>query len=180
MATSPNEHVSSRQMSVAAESIAAAQFALNGFDVLEHAGQSRFAHDLVVAKSGGMLKLSIYASFGDFQNIIDSYLDREIDTDVRTASHRAIDAWLRHHRSGAFCCLVQFDSTDLSRMPAFYLAQAPQFAALLHASVDQGEAARTLPTEWGFSQTRIAELMACKPGVESVPAAARPIAVYAA
>lgn len=163
MQISPNVNISSRQMSVAAESIAAAQFALNGFDVLEHAGQARFAHDLVVAKSGGMLKLTVHASFGGFQNIIDAHLDRELDTDVRTASHRAVEAWLRNHRTDALCCLVQFDSEDLSRMPVFYLATAPQFAALLHTSIDnQAVATQSLPVEWSFSKSRIAELMDAK------------------
>lgn len=175
--TSPKKTISSRHISVAAEAMAAAQFALNGFDVLEQAGRARFFYDLGVAKSGGMLKVSVHGSLDGFWDLVDSYLDRKMNRRVTRADyHRAIGLWLKHH-SFLTCCLVQFESEDLGGMPRIYLASAAEIAAKLHELADKlGDTAlyeqfevtngfdgthvtETLPASWRFSATRIKELL---------------------
>lgn len=173
---SPNKKIASRHMTVAAESIAAACFALTGFDVLERAGQARFAYDLAVARAGGMMKLSVHASDGGFWNLVDKYIDRTAQA-TDTTYHRAIELWLKRHSAHVVCCLVQFDDADFTRMPRVYLASAREVAEKLHQAVDQlrdsalyeeyeitaadgQHVVRALPNDWRFSSERIARLMA--------------------
>ena len=73
---SPQVQLSSRQLSAAAENIAAAQFSLYGFDVLEQAGRARFVYDLGVAKSGGMMKVMVHGSLDGFWELVETYLER--------------------------------------------------------------------------------------------------------
>ena len=73
---SPQLQLSSRQVSAAAENIAAAQFSLYGFDVLEQAGQARFVYDLGVAKSGGMMKVMVHGSLDGLWELVEPYLER--------------------------------------------------------------------------------------------------------
>jgi hypothetical protein len=169
----PQRRLSSSQISVAAESIVAAQFALSGFDVLEKPGRARSFHDLGVARSGGMLKLSVHASFNGFWDLADPYLDRPLCNKVSAEDyHRAIDLWREHHNSQVKCCLVEFEAAALNAMPRIYLATAAEVAAALHQKIDQltcdelgplgldiVHRAQSLPPTWRFSQERIAELM---------------------
>jgi hypothetical protein len=172
--TPPQKKLSSRQISAAAENIAAAQFAMCGFDVLEQGVRARYFYDLCVANSCGMMKVTVHGSFRGFWNLVDPTLQRT----ARTAAeyHRAIDRWLDRQGTRVAYCLVQFDATDLKQMPRIYLASAAEVAARLHTSVDQlGDTAlyeqyeiedpsgrhtvEQLPERWRFSQDRIAELM---------------------
>ncbi len=175
--TSPTKQVSARQLSIAAENIAAAQFALHGFDVLEHAGRGRILYDLGVAKYDGMLKVAVHGSLDGFWNLVDPYLDMPANGRVTRADyHRAIDRWLERHSNHITCCLVQFASSDLTGMPRIYLASAEEVAQRLHGSTEKlGDSAlyeqyeitdeagahsvEQLPSDWLFSAQRIAELM---------------------
>lgn len=173
--SNPNQpRLSTRQVSAAAENIAAAQFSMYGFDVLEHGRQARHFYDLGVANAGGMLKVTVHGSLRGFWNLVDPY---------KTASnfspaelHRVIDRWLDRQGARVTFCLVQFEHADLKMMPRLYLATAAEIAARLHESVDTlGDTAlyeeyeiadgsgrhsvERLPARWHFSQERIAELM---------------------
>jgi hypothetical protein len=174
---SPQQKLSSRQVSAAAENIAAAQFSLYGFDVLEQAGQARFVYDLGVAKSGGMIKVLVHGSLDGFWDLVEPYLERTPQTKTTRADyHRAIDRWLEHHGRRIACCLVKFESAELHQMPRLYLASAAEIAEKLHEIAEQAGATalceeyevsdaygarriESLPAKWRFSQTRIAELM---------------------
>jgi hypothetical protein len=165
--------LSSSQISVAAEAFAAAQFALSGFDVLEQAGRSRHVFDLAVARSGGMLRLSVHASFNGFWDLVDRYLNTSKRADATIADyHRAIKTWFEHQSSRVTCCLVQFEPADLHRMPRLYLASPAEVAMRLHEKIDRLSTEELdtsgidmvhrlegMPQSWRFSQTRIAELM---------------------
>ncbi len=174
--TSPHT-LSTRQVSVAAENIAAAQFSLYGFDVLEQAGRAKFVYDLGVAKSGGMMKVVVRGSLDGFWDLLEPYLERNPRfSPTKSDYHRAIDLWLEHHSSRVTCCLVKFESPELRQMPRIYLASAAEIAWKLHEITEHlGESAlceeyeivdsygarriESLPAKWLFSQTRIAELM---------------------
>jgi hypothetical protein len=170
----PRKRLSTRQLSTAAENIAAAQFAMNGFDVLEQGNRARYFYDLGVANACGMLKVTVHGSFRGFWNLVDSNLNNSASAGA--AHHETIDRWIHRQGGQVTYCLVQFDSSDLSSMPRIYLASAADIAARLHQSVDMlGDTAlyeqfeiedgsgrhsvETLPAHWCFSQTRIAELM---------------------
>jgi len=174
---SPQLQLSSRQLSAAAENIAAAQFSLYGFDVLEQAVQARFVYDLGVAKSGGMMKVMVHGGLDGFWELVEPYLERTPRlTPTKADYHRAIDLWVEHQDSRVACCLVKFESADLLNVPRLYLASAAEVAEKLHEIAEnvgasvlceeyemtdaQGERrTQSLPAKWRFSQTRIAELM---------------------
>lgn len=172
--TSPQKKISNRHMSVAAESIVAAQFALCGFDVMEQATRARF--DLGVKKSGDTMKVIVHGSLDGFWDLVDLYPDKERTAATKDDYHRAIDRWLAKQSAQA-CCLVQFESTDLNGMPRIYLATAAEIAERLHATAehlgdpalyeqyeitveDGSHLVESLPSQWRFSQARIAEVMA--------------------
>jgi hypothetical protein len=166
---SPNPRPTPRQVSVAAQKIAAAQFSLFGFDVLEQSGSARFFYDLGVARSGGMMKVVVHGSLDGFWDLIEPYLDRS--TAQTPDYHRAIGMWLERHSSHITCCLVQFDSTDLHHTPRIYLASANEVAERLHQGTDRligapmalrngaADEHESLPAPWRFSEERIANLM---------------------
>jgi hypothetical protein len=174
---SPQQQLSSRQVSTAAENIAAAQFSLYGFDVLEQASRTRFVYDLGVAKSGGMMKVMVHASLDGIWDLVEPYLERSPRVQPRKADcHRAIDLWLEHQSRRIACCLVKFESADLRQMPRIYLASAAEIAEKLHEITNHlgasslceeyevtdsygGRRVESLPSKWRFSQARIAELM---------------------
>ncbi|HLI03013.1 MAG TPA: hypothetical protein VKU93_01975 [Terracidiphilus sp.] len=166
---SQNPRPTPRQISVAAQKIAAAQFSLFGFDVLEQSGSARFFYDLGVARSGGMMKVVVHGSLDGFWDLIEPYLDR---SSLQTPNyHRAIDLWLERHSSHIICCLVQFGSTDLHHTPRIYLASAGEVAEQLHQGTDRligtpltprnsaPDEHEGLPARWRFTEERLANLM---------------------
>lgn len=177
--SSPMRKLSNSQITVAAESFVAAQFALCGFDVLEQASRARFHFDLGVARSDGMMKVTVHASFNGFWDLLDRYLELpQRKTITANDYHGAIDEWLEQRSARVLCCLVEFDSTNLNVMPRIYLASGQEVAEILHEKIDGLACAelgvegldvvhrlQTLPPSWRFSQARIAELMK-KPGEE--------------
>jgi hypothetical protein len=169
----PHRTLSSSQISAAAEAFAAAQFALAGFDVLERAGRGRPYFDLAVASSDGMLKVSVFASFNGFWDVVDRYLDDSKRSNFSFADyHRAIDLWFENQGSDVTCCLVQFEPVALNRMPRIYLASAREVAAELHDKADQlsrdeiglmgmdvVHRLEDMPSLWRFSQARLAQIL---------------------
>lgn len=183
LATSFRIQPSPRQLSVAAEAIAAAQFALFGFDVLEQAGQARFSYDLGVANSGGMMKVTVHGDLGGFWTLVEPYMEHTRPS--LADRHRAIGLWLQNQSAHKVYCLVQFESADLTRMPRMYLASPQEIADRLHQAAERltdsgffehGDATdpewpRTregMPASWRFSKSRIEELM-------DAPAGQRPL-----
>jgi len=177
----PQIRLSSRQVSAAAENIAAAQFAMHGFDVLEQGGQTRYFYDLGVANSGGMMKITVHGSLRRFWKLVDQYLYKGGQIRVPADCHRAIDRWLERQGAKVTHCLVQLEPANLDCMPRIYLATAAEIAGRLHESVRTlGDAAlyeeyeivdgdgrhtvETLPARWRFSPERIAELMETSQG----------------
>lgn len=155
---------------VAAEAIAAAQFARCGFDVSVQYGANQPEYDLIVAKGDRLLKVSVKGSQDGSWGLTQSYL--------KTADyHGAIQQWLRRHGSRTVFCFVQFRGVALNDLPRLYLASSVEVAQRLretargrgdtilyedHTWGPRAVAAGTierLPESWRFSIKRIEELL---------------------
>lgn len=170
---SPSRRPSPRQIATAAESYAAAQFALCGFDILEQASRADYHYDLGVARADGMMKVAVHASVNGFWDLADRHLDASLRNCASIEDyHCAIDAWQEQHSENVVCCLVEFEPNTLNQIPHIYLADPWEVAEEMHERVDHlgGEELGTrgldivlhqqeLPVSWRFSEARIAELM---------------------
>lgn len=173
------------RVTVGAEGIAAAQFARCGFDVSVQSGRDKPSYDLVVAKSGNLLKVSVKGSDDGSWALTEPYLKRVTDLYGRRANLiGAIDQWRDHQGSRAVCCLVQFQDVSIYELPRIYLASPYEVVQKLKETVDRlgnstlyekyewtsagGVSAMTeeLPAAWAFSASRIEELL----GGASAPA----------
>jgi len=169
----PVRNKSSHNVGIAAEAIAAAQFARCGFDVSVQYGANQPEYDLIVAKGDNLLKVSVKGSQDGGWGLTQSYL-KEKTADY----HGAIDRWLERHGQRTIFCLVQFDSVPLDAMPRLYLATPADIARRLRETANgrgdsvlyeqhswgrRAHAAGTteeIPQSWVFSVERIEELMA--------------------
>lgn len=164
------------QINLAAEGIAAAQFARCGFDVSIQYGADKPAYDMVVTKADSLLKVSVKGSEDGVWNLTQSYIKRAADLSGKKADyHGAIDLWLDHHASRTICCLVQFQGVGLEQMPRIYLATPKEVAvrlkdtaegrgdSVLYEGLDWVNDGRgpieRLPMAWRFSPERIEELL---------------------
>ncbi len=162
--------VSSWHVGIAAEAIAAAQFARVGLDVSVQYGANQPGYDLVVVRGDRLLKVSVKGSQDGSWGLTQSYLRR-------ADYQKAIDMWLaEHHRNTAFC-LVQFKDTHLDQLPRVYLARPAEIAkrlrdsaagrgdTILHEHHVWGPRSRAhgtverIPESWRFSKERVLELM---------------------
>lgn len=161
------------QVAVAAEAIAAAQFARCGFDVSVQYGANQPEYDLIVARGDRMLKVSVKGSQDGGWGLTQSYLKE-------ANYHGAIDIWLKRHGSQTVFCFVQFEGVDLLEMPRLYLARPSEVAERLRATAKgRGDSilyekhtwgARAtgagtferIPAEWSFTMDRIEELIVGK------------------
>jgi Holliday junction resolvase-like predicted endonuclease len=165
--------MNSWQVSVAAEAIAAAQFARCGFDVSVQYGANQPEYDLIVARGDRLLKVSVKGSQDGSWGLAQSQLSK-----LRNANyHGAIDEWLRKHGSRTVFCFVQFKNAELKDLPRLYLARPSEVAERLKATangrgdtilyeshawgvraVGAGTVER-IPESWCFSEKRIEELL---------------------
>jgi hypothetical protein len=167
------------QVTLGAEGIAAAQFARYGFDVSVQSGPYKPRYDLVVAKAGHLLKVSVMGSEDGIWALTQSYLKRAGDLSRKKADcHGAIDQWLDHNGSLTVCCLVQFQGVPMDELPRMYLATPKEVARKLRETVDRlgsswlyeeyawtsgGEESSVierLPSAWRFSHERLQEMLA--------------------
>lgn len=165
-------------ITVGAEGIAAAQFARCGFDVLVQAGRDKSWYDLVVTRTGSLLKVSVKASDDGEWRLTSGYSrsDQAIGS-MPFDTRNAIDRWLASHGSRTVCCLVQFHGVAFDEMPRIYLALPAEVAQIMRATAERigrcvlGESyewtrsdgsteTETLPSSWRFSPQRIEELVA--------------------
>jgi hypothetical protein len=169
---------SSWHIAVAAEAIAAAQFARCGFDVSVQYGADQPEYDLVVAKGDNLLKISVKGSQDGAWALTQSYLRKAAERSGKKADyHGAIDLWLERHGSRTVFCFVQFLGVPLNGLPRIYLASPKEVAKRLHeATKGRGDAilwewhewtsraygagtTEKLPSNWSFSEQRIQELL---------------------
>ncbi len=162
--------VSSWHVGVAAEAIAAAQFARIGLDVSVQYGANQPEYDLVVVRGDRLLKVSVKGSQDGSWGLTQSYLRR-------ADYHKAIEIWMaQHHKKTAFC-LVQFKGVQLDELPRVYIARPSEIAKRLQESAKgrgdtilyehhvwgpRSQASGTvdeIPPSWRFSKERVRELM---------------------
>jgi Holliday junction resolvase-like predicted endonuclease len=162
--------MSSWHVGVAAEAIAAAQFARCGYDVSVQYGANQPEYDLIVARGDALLKVSVKGSQDGGWGLTQSF--------KKGASyHEAADAWARRHKARTVICFVQFASVSLDQLPRLYLATASEVAAHLkgqaagrgdtilyekHAWRAHAVGAGTvdeIPAEWRFTAERVADLL---------------------
>lgn len=158
-------------VAVAAEAIAAAQFARCGFDVSVQYGADQPEYDLIVAKGDRMLKVSVKGSQDGSWGLTQSFLKE-------ANYHGAIDTWLKRHGAATVFCFVQFKGIQLTELPRLYLARPSEVAKRLRETakgrgdtilyeehtwgsraVGAGTIER-LPDRWRFSAERIEEMLA--------------------
>jgi Holliday junction resolvase-like predicted endonuclease len=165
--------MNSFQVSVAAEAIAAAQFARCGFDVSVQYGANQPEYDLLVARGERLLKISVKGSQDGSWGLAQSELKKVGNTNY----HGAIELWLEKHGSRTVFCFVQFKRATLSEMPRLYLARPTEVAERLKATAkgrgdtilyerhewtERAHGAGTIeeiPAGWMFSEHRIEELL---------------------
>jgi len=167
----------SGQLTVAAEGIAAAQFARCGFDVSVQYGVEKPKYDLVVARGGKLLKVTVRGSQDGVWNLIQPYAERGTDRAASRADYqRGIDLWLDNHGSRTVCCLVQLEGVAIDEMPRLYLATPKEIAQRLRATepglgglmlfeaaerapdAQEPASRNTIPASWRFSLSRIEEM----------------------
>jgi len=165
-------------MTVGAAGIAAAQFARCGFDVMIQAGPDKPWYDLVVTKSGNLLKIGVKASENGHWRLAESYLFRAVHANTKKPDiPHAIRMWLDTHGERTVYCLVQFEGVTLNQLPRIYLATPGEIARrmregaertgepVLHEQYDWTSpetgitAIEALPASWLFSMERIQELL---------------------
>ena len=160
---------------VAAEAIAAAQFARCGYDVSVQYGANQPGYDLVVGRGKRLLKVSVKGSQNKAWMLCASYLGPKWPQNK--TYHDAINAWEKDHTDiGVVLCFVQFQEVDIREPPRVYLATADEVAdrlrqtrngggnTVLHEEKVWGKSAAAsgtvdrIPANWQFSEKRIEEL----------------------
>jgi hypothetical protein len=170
---------SSWQIAVAAQGIAAAQFARCGFDVSIQYGTDKPNYDLVVARADKLLKVSVQGSEDGSWDLAESYLKGAAERGGKKADYlEAIESWLDHQASRVVWCFVLFQGTAIDQLPQLFLASPKEIAKRLrkiakersdstpreeHVRVSSGgntKATETMPLGWRFSLERIEQLLA--------------------
>ncbi|MBI3954059.1 MAG: hypothetical protein HY330_06060 [Chloroflexi bacterium] len=156
-------------VAVAAEAIAAAQFARCGLDVSVQYGANQPEYDLIVARGDQMLKVSVKGSQDGAWGLTQSSLKK-------ADYHGAINTWLVRHKPATVMCFVQFKNVGLGDLPRVYLATPREVAERMKATAKgrgatilyeekrwtpRAEAAGTIdqiPAQWRFTPERINRL----------------------
>src|SRR5689334_4119882 len=101
------------QIAVAAEAIAAAQFARAGCDVSVQYGANQPEYDLVAARGQRIMKVSVKGSQDGGWGLTQSFI-------LNADYHGAIDAWLARHGAKTVLCFVQFREVGYDELPRLY------------------------------------------------------------
>jgi hypothetical protein len=156
---------------VAAEAMAAAQFARLGFDVSVQYGADQPEYDLIISKKVQtteiLMKVSVKGSQDGSWGLTQSYKSN-------FSYHQAADFWVAKHGSRTIFCLVQFKNVEYTDMPRLYLATPWEIGQRLketakgrgdtilyeHHSYKLAKAAgygttEKIPDHWKFSKARI-------------------------
>ena len=143
---------SSWHIAVAAEAIAAAQFARYGFDVSVQYGADQPEYDLVIAKGDHLLKVSVKGSQDGGWGLTQTYMKSATAVSGRKGDYQgAIDLWLKRHSLRTVFCLVQFFGVPAVEMPRMYLATVSEVALALR-SARGGVGDSILNEDWTFKK----------------------------
>ena len=135
--------MNSWHVGVAAEAMAAGQFARYGYDVSVQYGANQPEYDLIAVSGDKMLKISVKGSQDGSWGLTQSFKKGH-------TYHEAVQEWLsRHHRKTIFC-LVQFKNVDDSQLPRMYLASPEEIAEVLcKEAAGRGDTILYEHHEWG-------------------------------
>lgn len=163
--------VSGWHIGVAAEAIAAAQFARCGLDVSVQYGANQPEYDLIVTRGEKLLKVSVKGSQDGSWGLTQSFLKN-------AAYHDAVDEWLARHNPKTVFCFVQFRNVAFTELPRIYLAWPADVAERLNATASgrgdtilyekhtwgaKAHAAGTaeqIPDSWCFTPARVEAVLA--------------------
>lgn len=158
-------------MAVAAEAIAAGQFARIGYDVSVQYGADQPEYDLIISKGSNLMKISVKGSKDGSWGLTQKYKKN-------VNYHQAVDLWLARHTTKTIFCFVQFKDVKIDELPRLYLATPTEIASrlketakgrgdtILHenkiyvmkSAAGFGTKDR-IPNEWKFSKQRVESLM---------------------
>ena len=135
--------MSAWHVGVAAEAIAAAQFARCGYNVSVQYGADQPEYDLVVVNGDQILKISVKSSQDGSWGLTQKYKKDK-------TYHEAIRNWLEAHHEKTIFCLVQFSGVGMDEMPRLYLAAPSEIAERLKQSAGgRGETILYENHKWG-------------------------------
>jgi Holliday junction resolvase-like predicted endonuclease len=159
-------------VAVAAEAFAAGLFARQGCDVSVQYGANQPGYDLIIARGGRLLRVSVKGSQDGSWGLTQSYKNKD------STYHAAVDCWLSRQPPATLFCLVQFYCVEATQMPRVYLAWPYEIAQVLKGtSGGRGDTilyehkvwtARAhcygtvdrIPDSWQFSEQRLAQVLA--------------------
>ena len=118
------DKMNSWHVGVAAEAIAAAQFARYTYDVSVQYGANQPEYDLIAVSGDKTLKISVKGSQDGSWGLTQSFKKG-------STYHEAIQEWLSRHHKKTIFCLVQFKNVDDSQLPRMYLASPEEIAEVL-------------------------------------------------
>ena len=154
---------------VAAEAIAAAQFARFTYDVSVQYGANQPEYDLIAVSGDKMLKISVKGSQDGGWGLTQGFKKGR-------TYQEAAQAWLDNHHKKTIFCLVQFENVRDTEMPRMYLATPKEIASvlcgeaggrgdtILYENHTWGPTAKAygttdkIPNEWLFTQKRVEEM----------------------
>lgn len=159
------KQMTSFQVGVAAEAIAAAQFARARCHVSVQYGANQPGYDLIAERNFKTLLISLKGSKDEAWGLTQNHL-------ANADYHGAVGQWLTKHGEKLVFCFVQFKGKALDEMPDIYLATALEVAnhmklsragtgdTILHVSKTwiSGIAAghtQTIPRHWKSSQEKV-------------------------
>lgn len=162
--------LSAWHVGVAAEALAAAQFARCGYDVSVQYGANQPEYDLIVCKGERLLKVSVKGSQDGAWGLTQSYM-------TKGDYQGAIATWEGRHNPRTVLCFVQLQGIALHELPRLFLATPHEVAQRLRATA-KGRGDTTLhvekiwqarafaagtidriPTDWAFTPQRVQALM---------------------
>ena len=161
--------MNSWHVGVAAEAIAAAQFARYTYDVSVQYGANQPEYDLIAVSGDKILKISVKGSQDGSWGLTQSFKKGH-------TYHEAIQEWLSRHHKKTIFCLVQFKNVDDSQLPRMYLASPEEIAdvlckeaagrgdTILYEHHEWGPTAKAygtvdkLPESWRFTKERAEEM----------------------
>lgn len=161
--------MNSWHVGVAAEAIAAAQFARYIYDVSVQYGANQPEYDLITVSGDKMLKISVKGSQDGSWGLTQSFKKGH-------TYHEAVQEWLSRHHKKTIFCLVQFKNVDDSQLPRMYLASPEEIAevlckeaagrgdTILYEHHEWGPTAKAygtvdkLPESWRFTKERAEEM----------------------
>ena len=161
--------MNSWHVGVAAEAIAAAQFARYTYDVSVQYGANQPEYDLITVSGDKMLKISVKGSQDGSWGLTQSFKKGH-------TYHEAVQEWLSRHHKKTIFCLVQFKNVEDSQLLRMYLASPEEIAevlckeaagrgdTILYEHHEWGPTAKAygtvdkLPESWRFTKERAEEM----------------------